>query len=130
MFKNILFNLGLKQNAPDCIINLSVKMTDKCLPWARKLQREMGGKLVWSVKVGQTNGKISDHFMVEVEGKLIDAGGAYDEISTTDIGDIINICGGEDYIIVAKVDNYVDFGINSISDLIEKDLKWIDSMKD
>lgn len=120
MFKTILFSLALGKKAPMFFIKLVAMYTNKCLPNARVLQGD--GILVWLIKKDQSDGKISDHFVVQKGSIMFDR---YSQYPAGEIGDTIRMCPNEEYIIVAKAKNYDDFNINNLNSLVNYDKIFI-----
>ena len=113
---NILFDLALR-NHPFAWVGIYIMRNRKCAPAARWLQHKKGGKLVYSVKVKWDDGRISDHFMNLIEDQIVDLNGN----RAVMLDESMIEFGNGQYRIINIAENWSEFGINGLADLLEKD---------
>lgn len=93
----------------------------KCSAGARRYQELHGGQLVYTVKNVQNAGMVCDHFMVKTGNYFADFNGNI--VEAVEIGETINFGNGE-YTVVQIVNDWAEFGINTIPELIEETKKY------
>ena len=116
LVSRILFDLSLRNNL-FAWIGVFLMRESKCAPAARWLQYMKGGKILYSVKEKWEDGKVSDHFMNVFGREMVDYCGnraIMIDAQTIDFGN------GR-YRIVAIEEEWNNFGINGLRDLLEKD---------
>ena len=116
LVSSMLFDLSLRNNL-FAWIGIFLMRESKYAPAARWLQYMKGGKILYSVKEKWEDGKVSDHFMNVLGREMVDYCGnraIMIDAQTIDFGN------GR-YRIVAIEEEWNNFGINGLRDLLEKD---------
>ena len=124
LFWNVLFSISLCIECPMWLIKIMAER--KCAPAARLFQHLYGGKLVWTVKNDWSDGMISDHFMNLVHGEITDLFGhsvVYYSSNKISFGRGV-------YTIVQVANDWKEFDINGLKDLLDADKKWHKKIKE